>query len=376
MQKHIFKGKKLLFPLTLLFLISFSCRLPIPTPGETPQAATNTQTFPAATTQAIITNTPTATITATPAEAPPPTTAYLDDRSSPTGLMYSFFNALNRREYLRAYSYWRNAADSLGDFETYMAGYATTDLVTIRFGQIGGDAGAGQMYYNVPLVMEVLNSDATTSRFAACYILHLANPMAQGGPAFSPLAIDRGGAIAYPTGSDEESVLETICTDLGFPVGMPLSPNPVTNPADYSAANYLDDRSDVIQVARSMFNALNRHEFVRAYSYWKNPEIIFGTFEDFLTQYEETDQVEFVFGEPGSDPGAGQLYDYVSIAARFTHNNSTVETIQSCFVTHLSQPVVQASPPFKPRGIFQANFIPADNSVPLESLLAGISCGP
>ncbi len=379
MEQNLFKGKKLIFLFIVGLMVSFACRIPIPNSEETPPAETDTipvitETPSAAeTTVVVIPETPTPNSAAV---VSPPSSTYLDDRSSPIGLMNSFFNALNRREYLRAYSYWRNPADSLGDFNAYMAGYETTDQVSITFGQIGGDAGAGQMFYNVPLLMDVLNTDGSTTQFVACYVLHLANPSVQGEPPFTPLAIQRGGAQMLTSGTDPQAKLSSICTDLSLPTGPVITPVPVSDLFDYSADNYLDDRSDVVQVLRSMVNALNRHEYVRAYSYWKNPETVFTSFNDFLNQYEDVTQVEIVYGETGSDPGAGQLYDYVPAAIRLTHTDGTVETVQTCFVTHISQPAVQASPPFKPRAIFQADFLPADNSAPLDTLLTGITCSP
>ena len=121
-------------------------------------------------------------------------TGYLDDRSTPTGLIQSYFNAINRKEYLRAYSYWRNPADWVGSFDTFQQGYQNTVSVSLTLGQIGGDADAERQAYSVPVLLKSKTSDGKTQTFAACYVMRLFQPATQVVPPFKPLSLEKAHA--------------------------------------------------------------------------------------------------------------------------------------------------------------------------------------
>lgn len=382
---------KIILVVTLTLLIISACNMPSPSqtaipslvptiapsatadilPTETKSAATDIPTV-----SPTINPTTSSTISPTPFVPDISNSIYLDDRSTATGLMMSFFNAINRMEYLRAYSYWRNPADSLGTFDDFSTGYQETKAVSITFGEIGGDAGAGQMYYNVPVVLNVTKTDNSAQRFAACYILHLGQPSVQATPPFQSLSIDRGDATEIPLDTEPSDSLATICSDLGLPVGMNLSPLPLTNHEDYSAENYLDERSDAVQVIRSYYNAINRHEFLRAYDYWKNPSDIFGTLEDFQNTYQTWQEINLVTGAVTTDAGAGNLYYQVPVVVRTSLDGVTQETYKGCFTLHLSQPGFQATPPFQPLDIRTGNLVSTDNAASLDDILSTLDCSP
>ncbi|MAT43687.1 MAG: hypothetical protein CL609_15225 [Anaerolineaceae bacterium] len=383
MSKTLFNKKPIwLTTLILLFLIS-ACQLSTPTPTPTTTIPTLPPTVEIIPTNTVeVTDTPTTAPTATTEPSPtitntpePTIPSYLDDRSTATGLMDSFFNAINRAEYLRAYNYWRDPAAQLGNFNDFAAGYDTTSNVEVTYGQIGGDAGAGQMYYSVPLILTVTNTDSSIQYYSACYILRLSQPAVQATPPFKPLGIERAIAVTLSSDADLPNVLETACTAYDFPVGAPLPTNPVTNHEVYTADNYLDERSEPILVIRSFYNALNRHEFLRAYSYWKNPVETIGSYSDFLLSHQNIDSVEFVSGETTVDAGAGQRYYQVPVAVRLTQTGGSIQTLQGCYTLHLSLPGIQATPPFEPIGIRERNLTAADNTTSLMDILNTVSCG-
>jgi hypothetical protein len=145
---------RIAFGLVVLLLLFASCTpnpastpLPtetqLPSPSETPIILTPTATETTAPTSTETptpdTATPTATLTATqPSAGSGILSGYLDDRSTPSGLMLSYVNALNRKEYLRAYSYWENPQQDLGSYEQYQQGYQDTASVEAELGQISG----------------------------------------------------------------------------------------------------------------------------------------------------------------------------------------------------------------------------------------------
>lgn len=317
----------------------------------TPVVIMGTDT-PVATAVTTATSEPTATTTSSGNTQPD----YLDDRSTATGLINSYFNAINRHEYLRAYSYWRNPAASNGTFDHFQSGYETTTHVEITFGQIGGDAGAGQMYYSVPVILTAQTNDGNTQDYAACYILHLSQPTFQE-PPFQGLSIDQGMAVAIASGANISDQLANACSGQGLPVGNPINPAPQTNTSDISNANYLDDRSDPILVLSSLFNAINRHEFARAYGYWKDPSASPDTpsYTDFSNGYADTNSVTFLAGEYTVDAGAGNYYYSVPVVISSQLNDGTQQTFAGCYVLHMSNASIQATPPFSPLAIRSAN---------------------
>src|SRR5260370_11950290 len=83
---------------------------------------------------------------------------YLDDRSDAVQVLRSLFNAVNRHEYVRAYSYWKPNASQLLPFATFQQGYMATQSVVINTGQVQEDFGAGQLRYRVPVILIALRT--------------------------------------------------------------------------------------------------------------------------------------------------------------------------------------------------------------------------
>lgn len=354
-QNHPF-----LILVTLAAVILASCSMPVNTPTAQPPLEAASSTPPAAEasptpqTQPLVnTATPAANATQPDSTTQP---AYLDDRSTPTGLMNSYFNAVNRKEYLRAYSYWRNPATSVGSFDAFQQGYEKTTSVDVTLGQISGDPGAGQMYYSVPAVLKTQTSDGNPQVFAACYILHISQPTFQATPPFSPLGIEKAAAKQADASAKTADLLAQACIGPDFPQGSPINPAPVTHYDDISSQNYLDDRSSPIQVINSLFNAINRQEYLRAYSYWKYPENTPSSFEKFQKGYANTKTVEATFGKTTSDAGAGQLYYKVPVSMKVLTTDNQTQVYVGCYTLHLSQPGVQATPPFQPLAITAGDF--------------------
>ena len=229
---------------------------PIVTPTMTPVTPTSTPT-------------PAGDVTPDPATATPTaedasSQTYLDDRSDAYALMTSFVNALNRHEYLRAYSYWEPNAKQLAPFYQFEQGYANTGSVQLTLGQAREGVAAGNMYMSVPTAMVVQDNNGGIQVFVGCYELHLANPAIQGEPPFQPLAIRSAQVEQIASAAEINTRLAQACDPA---VGSPISA-PTADPTDISADRYLDERSTPETVMRSFANALNRHELVRAYAYW------------------------------------------------------------------------------------------------------------
>ena len=124
----------------------------------------------------------------TPAIAAP---QYLDDRSTPEAVISSFYNAIGRQEYARAWSYYEDG-QGVPRFDDFVKGYADTASVAVSFGQSAQEGAAGSIYYTLPVSIDALSGAGKHSYFAGCYTLRLANPAIQAAPPFRPLHIVEG----------------------------------------------------------------------------------------------------------------------------------------------------------------------------------------
>ncbi|MCB1382303.1 MAG: DUF1176 domain-containing protein [Notoacmeibacter sp.] len=112
--------------------------------------------------------------------------AYLDDRSTPGALIESLYNALNAREYARAWSYFETGpAES---FEAYSQGFSDTTLVRVKTGAPEPDGAAGTTHWKIPAVIEATSGSGAVSVFAGCYDVKLVSPPVQDVP-YRPMII-------------------------------------------------------------------------------------------------------------------------------------------------------------------------------------------
>lgn len=278
--------------------------------------------------------------------------AYYDDRSTPQSLMLSFVNALNRKEYLRAYSYWEPSAQGLPTWTQFQQQYRDITTVQITIGTVGGDAGAGQLYYAVPVTLSSQTTSGQTQTFVGCYVLHLSSPATQGAPPFAGLRLRSATGVPVSPGADIGGMMQGVCAP-PLPNAGPIPPLPTYAPGDIGAARYLDDRSNGVQTLRSLFNAINRKEYVRAYSYWEPNAPGLAAFDIFQQGYANTQSVQLTTGAPITDVGAGQLYYSVPVIVRAQTTGGTQEFV-GCYRLHLGSPTAQGVPPYRPLGIQSA----------------------
>ncbi len=377
----------------LLVALLAACGTPTASPAQPTTTPIVIPTQPAALpTQAPASPTTPPTEMASPTTAPTPentsTTstgtqgsnqpAYLDDRSTAVSVLQSLYNAIDRREYLRAYSYWRNPAQdpNVGTFEHFQQGYQNTSSVDIQTGTVSSDAGAGQFYYTVPVVLVSHSTQGQAQTYSGCYTLHISNPSVQGVPPFQGLQIESATVKAASAGAKASDLMAAACQ--GDPNYQPSlqNPAPTSNPQDINRQNYLDDRSSAVQVLRSLFNAINRKEYVRAYSYWQNVgQTGVPAFSQFQAGYQDTDSVQASFGTPGEDVGAGQIRNRVPVSMTVQTTQGKTQYFAGCYQLHLSQPAIQGVPPFQPWGIERASVKQVTSASEASTYMATV-CNP
>jgi hypothetical protein len=294
---------------------------------------------------------------------------YLDDRSSPTGLILSYYNAINRHEYLRAYSYWQDQTQ-LPSFNQFTQGYQDTASVQVNLGAMGLSVGAGQTYYTVPVLLKSATNGGQQQTFSGCFTMHLGLPSAQAVPPYQGLGFQTADLQQAASSANDSDLLAHACDATNQQHGTELLPkNPLTDTSDISASNYLDDRSDAVLVLRSLFNAVNRHEYLRAYSYWQDKTQV-PSFDQFQKGYENTASVDLFTGQVSSDAGAGQVYYSVPTVLRSETTDGQQQTYSGCYSLHLAQPAIQATPPFEPLGIRSGHLSQVANNANTADLLA------
>jgi len=291
---------------------------------------------------------------------------YLDDRSTPAALMLSYFNAINRREYLRAYSYYIHD-ETLGTLDEFSSGYRNTQKVRVVVGDISSEGAAGSIYYTIPMVLNATTTSGVQQKFSACYIVRLPQPGNYGAPPITPMHLERGTAKSIPLTTSDVDALASACPSLDFPTGVNVSPASMENLADLSSTNYIDNRSDPEAVIRSLLNALNSQQYVRAYSYWQDPSF---TYDSFSESYANTVSVSAVFGAVTSDAGAGQIYYTLPAVLESMLTDGTKQTFSVCYTLHLSQPTFQGTVPFQPLGIQSAISKQVENGADPTTLLS------
>jgi hypothetical protein len=104
---------------------------------------------------------------------------FYEDRTDPAAALVSYYNAVNRREYERAYSYFEGAPNPqpalAPPLAQFVQGYADTASVALAVGKFTTDAGAGNIFAAVPVAITATHTNGGKETFSGCYVLHRVN---------------------------------------------------------------------------------------------------------------------------------------------------------------------------------------------------------
>jgi hypothetical protein len=131
----------------------------------------------------------------------------------------------------------------------------------------------------------------------------------------------------------------------------------------------VDNRSGAVETVSSLLNAINLHQYVRAYSYFQNPASFPGAYDPFAAGYADTQSLTATFGVVQSEGAAGSLYYKLPLAEVVQTVSSGTKTYVGCYTLRLGQPAVQATPPFQPMGIIDGTFTLVANGTDVTPLL-------
>ncbi|KQS65676.1 hypothetical protein ASG39_09955 [Rhizobium sp. Leaf371] len=125
---------------------------------------------------------------ASPAAALAQDAPYVDDRSDGAKLVQSLYNAIERKEYARAYAYFGDKPPA-GDYASFVEGYKKTVDVEVKTGVVTQEGAAGSLYAPVPVAVRSVDKDGKERIFAGCYVTRIVNAAIQE-PPFTPLHIE------------------------------------------------------------------------------------------------------------------------------------------------------------------------------------------
>lgn len=127
--------------------------------------------------------------------------------------MLSYYNGINRRAYQRAYSFWEQPGTSPSttppDFTSFVQGYANTAYVAVTLGSPTTDAGAGNVYGTVPIVIQATQTDGSVQVFVGCYVLHHTNPAIDPRPDAALWKLRDARIAAAPPGATPATLLHS-----------------------------------------------------------------------------------------------------------------------------------------------------------------------
>lgn len=141
---------------------------------------------------------------------------YLDDRSDPVQLLKSYYNAINRHEYVRAYYYWspQNATSATSQppsYPQFEAGYAKTTAVQLTTGKVTGEGAAGSFYSQVPVTLVATHTDASKHIYVGCYTIKQVNASNFGAPPFIPMRIYSAKIKEVPSKANTAILMQQSC---------------------------------------------------------------------------------------------------------------------------------------------------------------------
>jgi hypothetical protein len=116
-------------------------------------------------------------------------------------------------------------------------------------------------------------------------------------------------------------------------------------------APYLDNRSDAAAVVKSLYNAINRHEYARAWDYFGDTKPA-GDFDTFVKGYENTQSVEVETGAVSEEGAAGSVFFSVPVAIRAIGADKSEKIFSGCYTLRQLNAGAQ-EPPFTPIRIEQ-----------------------
>lgn len=100
-------------------------------------------------------------------------TAKYENFDSATSLLASYYDAINQKDYRRAYGYWQTPPQN---YEEFVKGFAETGKIRLIVEPPDRIEGAaGSLYVEIPTVLIAAQNNGKSQIFAGCYMLRKSN---------------------------------------------------------------------------------------------------------------------------------------------------------------------------------------------------------
>lgn len=252
-----------------------------------------------------------------------------EDRTDPVLLVASYYNAINLQDYERAFSYWINPPASTPTLTAFEQGFSVTARVApFAWVPVYVDAGAGNLFAQVPVLLVSQLVDGTEQYYAGCFIAHKANVPV--GDAAEP---DPNWSLQNATLTQVQqfdvSLLQTACEE------------------QLTLADAREDLASPVTLLTSYFSAITAKDYAIAFSYWETPPASTPNLASFAAGYAKTDTVSIILRLDVSMEGAaGSSYASVPALVISTLNDGTVQHFAGCYVARrVNVPVGDATEP-------------------------------
>jgi len=282
------------------------------------------------------------------------------DQTSPLNLLTAYYNAINLRDYTRAYGYWRNPPDDQ-TLDQFAAGFAGTDRVdVIARLPIMSEGAAGSIFASIPaMLLATTNDNATPPTYVACFVARKSNVPEGNNPEPDP-NWHLYSADVYSVSIENLDLLDNVCENSTPIAEMGVYENRLT-PEDLLTAYY---------------NAIVLQDYARAYDYWSAP--LDQTLEQFSAGFSDVADIEIYVHLAGlSEGAAGTIYSTLPVLLNVTRRAGDPQYFIGCFVMRRSNvPVGDAVEPDPNWSIYSADL----NADPLAGIFArsllDLECAP
>lgn len=288
--------------------------------------------------------------TATP-EAPQP----FADLTDPVSLLASYYNAINLRDYDRAYSYL--ASESSGRTVTQFAqGFANTMSVDV-FVRVPyhAEGAAGSVYASIPALIIADTTDGQEV-YLGCFVMRRSNvPQGRDGTIDANWQIDRADVQSLTRANPV--LLEVACAQ---------------TPID----SLHNDTLTPVDTLMSYYDAIVRRDYARAYGYWQSPP--FGlSLSQFQRGFAQTQNVEVIIGLSfRAGVAAGSAYLSMPVLLNATLDTGERQTFVGCYVFRQSNvPVGNATEPDPTWWLYNAQVVATSNVEASLSLSSSVCAG-
>lgn len=150
-----------------------------------------------------------------------------NQKDSPAAALTDYYDAVNKKQYKKAFEYWKNPTQT---FDEFVKDYAETKSVQLIINQDNPIEGAaGSLYSEIPTVIVATMNDGSQKTFFGCYTMRKSNLQPPDIPKLDTWHIYKGELKPAPQGADTSQLLSEACG------GNSGNTNPPENDSDKSS---------------------------------------------------------------------------------------------------------------------------------------------